>query len=149
MDVDPTIEELAASLNDDADWSDAALDDRDANPEMIGPAIVNWREIEGEDRVEAGRALVEWVHGWLVRRYELSRKVIPDCWWRHPPMVEELSALHTSWLVSFDETDGGHGTIGWHERFALALTRSAFREKCADQHRNSFDRTMPEVMETF
>jgi len=143
-----TIEQLAAEL--DNDWSPEALADRDTGREMVSPAIVNWREIADEDRAEACRALAEWVQDWLVPRYALTRKVIPDCWYRHSAMVEELSALHTAWLVAFDETDAGYGPIGWHERFALARTREAFREKCPEGHRDERPpRTMPEVPDTF
>lgn len=143
-----TIEQLAAELDDD--WSPEALADRDGGRDMVSPAIVNWRDIDDEDREEACRALAEWVQDWLVPRYALTRKVVPDCWYRHPAMVEELSALHTAWMVAFDETDAGYGPIGWHERFALARAREAFREKCAEGHRDERSpRTMPEAPDTF
>ncbi|MFC3399367.1 hypothetical protein ACFOEP_13210 [Microbacterium amylolyticum] len=64
-------------------------------------------------------------------------------------MLEELSALHAAWIVAFDEADGGYGPIGWHERWALARTRDAFREKCAEKHRDDRTREMPAAPDTF
>lgn len=144
---DLTIEDLAAQL--DEDWSDEALADRNGGQEMVGAVVVNWRDISDEDRPEACRELAEWVQGWLVPRYGIPRKQVPDCWFDHPALVEELSALHTAWLIAFDGADAGYGPIGWHERFALARTREAFRERCADEHRAERVRPMPEVPDTF
>jgi hypothetical protein len=147
-DDDLLIEQLAAGL--DVEWTDEALDDRDGADEMIGPAVVNWRDIADEDRPEACAALVAWVQDWLVPRYYLTnRDGVPDCWWQHTDLVEELSALHIAWEVAFDPADGGFGPIGWHERFALARTRPAFRQKCADEHRAVTAREMPAVTEPF
>lgn len=147
-DDDMSIEELVASLEDDS-WSDDALADRSGAPQMMTPTVVNWRDISGENRAEASAALADWVQNWLVPRYGITRKLIPDCWYQHSAMVEELSALHTAWVVAFDEADGGFGPIGWHERFALARTREAFKEKCADGHRDVAARVMPEPPATF
>jgi len=143
-----SIEELVASLEDD-NWSDDALADRSGAPQLVTPTVVNWRTINEEDRPEACTALADWVVNWLVPRYALQRKLIPDCWYQHPSMVEELSALHTAWVVAFDEADGGFGPIGWHERFALARTREAFKEKCAEGHREVPSRVMPQPPATF
>lgn len=145
---DMSIEDLVASLEDDS-WSAAALDDREGAPTMLTPTVVNWRKIADDERADACSALADWVQNWLVPRYALQRRLVPDCWHQHPSMVEELSALHTAWLVAFDEADGGFGPIGWHERFALALTRDAFKEKCADGHRDTPARTMPQVPAVF
>ncbi|MGC0252154.1 DUF4913 domain-containing protein [Pseudactinotalea sp. Z1748] len=141
---DIPIEELAAALEGDDHWSDKALADRTGGQEVIGPAIINWREIETETRNEAAQHLIDWVHGWLIPRYALQDKDLPECWWRHGMLIEELSALHTAWLVAFHETDGGNGPIGWHERFALARTR--MKVGCAaGVHRDKPLRRLPKV----
>lgn len=148
-DDDLTIEQLAADLDDD--WNDDALADRDSNAEgMIGEQIVvNWRDIDGDERIEAARKLADWVTEWLVPRYELTARQLPDCWWEHGDTVEELSALHAAWQVAFDPADGGYGPVGWHERFALALTRQGFKTRCTDGHRAGKARELPDAPDTF
>ena len=141
---DIPVEELAAALEADDPWSAEALAEREGGHDIIGPAIINWRKIEAAERDKAARDLIDWVHNWLIPRYALQEKDLPDCWWRHGMLIEELSALHTAWLVAFHETDGGHGPIGWHERFALARTR--MKVSCAGgTHRDKPARTLSEV----
>lgn len=87
-----------------------------------------------EDAPEAWDQLRAFVD-WLVPRYELNSTVVPACWFRHPVVVEELSALRAAWDASFVvETDGGLGPIGWHERFAVArdrLQKYGYAGECA------------------
>lgn len=108
---------------------------------------VNWREVEGQERIDASRALVEWVQEWLIPRYSIKARTIPDCWWKHGDLIEELSALHTAWRVAFDPADAGYGPIGWHERLAAALSRNTMRARCEGSHRADLARSMPEVSE--
>jgi hypothetical protein len=114
------IEELLAGINLDptASWSDDQLDDIMGN----GSLPVNWRTLRDEDAPQVWEQLQEWVR-WFCTRYAIPDATIPVCWWRHGSLSEELSALRTAWLVSFDETDVGYGPIGWHERLAVALPR--------------------------
>ena len=50
--------------------------------------------------------------------------------------MEELCALHTAWLVSFDPTDAGYGPIGWHERLTVSIQRISawYHGQCAETH---------------
>ena len=74
--------------------------------------------------------------------------LVPDCWWKHGAIVEELSALHSAWLASFDETDSGYGPIGWHERWAVAKDRlrKAYAGGCRDGHKDQPTRVMPPIV---
>ena len=147
---DMSLDDLVAKLESDPEFSPEALADRHGTSALNPQLTVNWREISDEDRTEACRTLAEWVQGWLVPRYNIKAKMIPDCWWEHADFVEELSALHTAWLVAFDPADAGWGPIGWHERFALAQTRSPLnKERCASGHRVDPGRTMPAVSASF
>lgn len=99
------------------------LNERHGDDEIVGVKITRWRGLPEDKFTEAATTLREFVE-WLVERYEISTGTIPNCWYRHPPLVEELSALRAAWDVSFDvDMDGGLGPIGWHERFALAIPR--------------------------
>ena len=65
-------------------------------------------------------ALAEWV-GWLRGRYPLANQV-PLCWWRHPELVEELSALWLAWRDAYVE-QGAPLTAGadWHAPVAARV----------------------------
>ncbi|MFB8191369.1 DUF4913 domain-containing protein [Microbacterium sp. NPDC055988] len=145
-----SLDDLVAKLGEDPDFSDQALADRHGTTPLNPQLTINWREINDEDRPDACRELVSWVHDWLIPRYQVKAKVIPDCWWEHSEYIEELSALHTAWLVAFDAADGGWGPIGWHERYALAQTRSPLnKERCAGEHRPDLERSMPKAPTVF
>lgn len=102
----------------------------------IGGVVVNWRELPDEDAVEHWRALRSWVE-WFTVRYNIAISVVPNCWWRHGHLVEELSALHTAHVAAFDPSDAGFGPIGWHERLAIAQPRlsRAYGGGCSNGHK--------------
>ena len=102
---------------------------------MLGVTIVNWRTLDDDTAPEIWDRLADWVD-WFTDRYQIPQRRIPACWYRHPALVEELSALHTAWTVSYDTVDAGYGPIGWHERLAAALPRLAtwYNGECHDGH---------------
>lgn len=62
-----------------------------AKPAYASP--VNWWTLTGDERAMTLEVLREWVPE-LVRRYDgLLEQVIPPCWWRHEPMIQELLGL--------------------------------------------------------
>jgi hypothetical protein len=117
MSEETPIEDLLEALP--ADW-DANSTRRDTG--MLGVTVINWRTLQHDAAPAAWKELGEWVD-WFTRRYSIPARKIPPCWYQHGALVEELSALHTAWLVSFDTMDAGYGPIGWHERLAATLPR--------------------------
>ncbi|MEY9853502.1 hypothetical protein ABH923_003180 [Leifsonia sp. EB41] len=105
------------------------------SPGMLGVRVINWRTLDNVDAPDVWTDLREWVI-WFTHRYDLPARKIPPCWFRHGALVEELSALHTAWLVSFDGLDAGYGPIGWHERLAVAIPRLAtwYNGECHNGH---------------
>lgn len=101
----------------------------------IGGVVINWRTLTTEDAQVAWEKLRSFVE-WVTVRYDIPLSVIPNCWYRHPALVEELSALHTAHTASFDVSDAGYGPISWHERFATALPRisKAYGGGCTRGH---------------
>ena len=117
-DLDP--EELEALLQEEIDQYDRH--NRESAAALTSAGIINWRELPDEDARAAWVELRSWVE-WFTARYQISGTVVPNCWWRHGVLVEELSALHTAHTALFASTDSGLGPIGWHERYTLAKTR--------------------------
>lgn len=114
----------------------ALTDEAEANGEGIaepGPTVINWRTLPPERVAGVWDELVEWVD-WLIDRYSLTSAQIPDCWFQHGSLVEELSALHTFWLAAFDDAGSGGGPVMFHDRLLPTLAR--FRlygvSACAD-----------------
>lgn len=88
----------------------------------VGVPPVDWRHLSSGQSRLAWASLREWVE-WFTVRYDVPISIVPNCWWRHGHLVEELSALHTAHLAAFDSSDTGDGPIGWHERLTLAQSR--------------------------
>ena len=86
------------------------------------PIPFAWSAQSPDDEQLFLEALELWV-GWLVGRYRLDHRLVPDCWPQHPELVEELSALHLAWEGSFATTAMHDAPLLWHERFAAARQR--------------------------
>jgi hypothetical protein len=70
-----------------------------AAPAAPAPRRWVWAAMEPADRRERLRELAVWVD-WLRRTFELHNQV-PACWYRHPPVVEHLTALYVGWLRTY------------------------------------------------
>jgi len=125
MDVDDLFESA-----DRFDFSD-----RDGDSAPLGVHIVNWRDQDDDLAADAWDSLRSWVE-WFLFRYDVPPTLIPDCWFRHGALVEELSALHVAHVAAFDPADTGFGPISWHERFTLARDRfkAAYKNGCLNGH---------------
>ncbi len=75
--------------------------------------VVNWRELDPADAGPIWEELDEWVR-WARYRYDL--RMLQPCWFKHPIVVEQLSALHTAWTVLFSDEDSGMGPITFLEK---------------------------------
>lgn len=58
-----------------------------------------WRTLTPTEAAHAWDTLTGWVD-WLIDRYRLD-DTLPDCWYRHGPMVDELDALRASWVAAY------------------------------------------------
>lgn len=85
-----------------------------------------WAAMEPAERRERMRELAVWV-AWLRKTFELHNQ-IPTCWYRHPPVVEHLTALYAGWLRTYTgdpgqgvtETDWINTLHGFAPRLQLA-----------------------------
>lgn len=83
---------------------------------------VEWRSLDRETAREEWQRLTEFVDR-LTGRYGLT-EAVPACWYRHPPLVEELSALHAAWLGAYlDPAAAADAGVAWHDNLDNVLER--------------------------
>ncbi|MDQ0212149.1 hypothetical protein [Arthrobacter bambusae] len=88
-----------------------------ANPPKGKPAPWNWKHLNGSAAAKLLTELREWVD-WYNDRYGVAADSrIPGCWYRHAPVVEELTGVWVAWRAAYY----GHTTpldapAYWHER---------------------------------
>lgn len=58
-----------------------------------------WSAMTPAERRAKMRELAEWVE-WLRATFELHNQ-IPQCWYRHPPVREHLTALYAGWVRTY------------------------------------------------
>jgi hypothetical protein len=111
-----------------AELHDAQLHDLRAavqrlqGPSQGGVTAVAWQLLDGSGAEAVWRRLADWV-GWLRGRYPLARQ-IPACWWRHPELVEELTALWLAWREAYTERSvPATASMDWHDRWLPGLLR--------------------------
>ena len=128
MDTDsvPGLASVAA-LHDDQIYQLSAVvaqlqeeEDSSATADLSGPYV--WRTLSTHDAEKLWEALADWV-GWLRGRYPLARQV-PLCWWRHPELVEELTALWLAWREAYTEKGAPlTAAADWHGRWLPEFLR--------------------------
>lgn len=87
-----------------------------------GPSPFAWQRLGARAAELQWQQLTEWV-GWLRGRYPVARQV-PPCWWRHPELVEELTALWLAWREAYvDGVSSLTAAADWHDRWLPGLLR--------------------------
>lgn len=95
-------------------------DDSSATAGASGPYV--WHTLSTQDAEKLWEALADWV-GWVRGRYPLARQV-PLCWWRHPELVEELTALWLAWREAYTEKNAPlTAAADWHGRWLPEFLR--------------------------
>jgi hypothetical protein len=100
-----------------------------------GTRAVRWRDLPADQAAVEWRTLRDWVQ-WVTNRFDVPVSLIPNCWWQHPALVEELSALHVAWRTAYDKQDTGLGPVMWLERWhnAKPRLRAAYPGSCTNGH---------------
>ena len=118
----------------------AQLEEADAASGSAAPWT--WRTLRGHPVAAQWRDLADWV-GWLRGRYPLARQ-IPLCWWRHPELVEELTALWLAWKDAY-ATKHAHfsAPAEWHARwlpdFLRRVGAGGWNVSCEGEHKERVD----------
>lgn len=97
-----------------------ALDGLDARP-------VAWDTLDADAAAQQWAALAGWTD-WLIARYQLS-EVVPACWYAHPAILEELSALHVAWVGAYcDPAARASDGVAWHDMLERVVFRIRERD---------------------
>lgn len=89
-------------------------------PELSAP--IRWADLGTDETIAELRKLGDWVT-WWVRRYGISATQMPPCWYLHPRMLEELSALHTAHTLWFHSASPANEPLTWHREMEWSLLR--------------------------
>lgn len=142
LDVDsiPGLAEVAALHHDAIESLATAIDELKAGEQSSAGVRrpVVWADLEPHEARRTWRRLAGWV-GWLRSRYPLAQR-IPPCWWRHPELVEELTALWQAWMDSYVVKGAPLGAgADWHGRVLPELLRrmgnGGWNIPCESEHR--------------
>ncbi len=101
--------------------------DRQPPDDASSPACIQTASVPTGEGIDLEH-LARWVE-WMQERYASTGDWLRPCWWRHGFVVEELSALRTSWLgvYSADEPPAPTAALTWHEQ----------AEKCRERIRRT------------
>lgn len=93
-------------------WPDPITDTDEPGPVPL-PAIIAWETLLPADYATELRNLNTWVR-WLITTYDVTASTIPDCWYRHPGIIHDLSHLRSAWLLSrHPEAGVGNAGVDW------------------------------------
>jgi hypothetical protein len=125
------VEDLIARL--DLDPDDPF--ERGGSDPASGTRAIRWRDLPADLAPAEWQTLRDWVE-WVTVRFDVPVSTIPNCWWKHPALVEELSALHVAWRTAYDKQDTGLGPVMWMERWhnAKSRLRAAYPGSCNNGH---------------
>jgi len=81
-----------------------------------------WHLLSAEQAEQRWLQLREWVD-WFVVRNDIGPKEVPDCWYLHGGLVDELEALRWAWIESSKPDAKGTDAIWWRDALHRARTR--------------------------
>lgn len=114
---------------------------KDAQTQLRRP----WDKLTADQAEKRWRELREWVE-WFVVRNNIGPKEIPDCWYLHGGLVDELEALRWAWLETANKPDSkGTEPIWWRETLHKARIRwPLFNPNgCTSGHTETRARALP------
>jgi hypothetical protein len=116
-----------------------------------------WRHVSAAEARGLWIRLREWVDWVNARYFSSSWESIRPCWFRHPAVVEELTALWAAWEAAYRASDEGDGfsdaALWWHEKLHTVVHRlweEQFAEcKAGHQEPDVYERATDSSFEQF
>ena len=135
--VDKLREEVARLQNEVHDVALRA-DELAKRPESC--RAVWWPDLPaGQERSDALQSLGRWVDEVLRIRHPEVYDQLGSCWFWHPDILDELTALQAAWVAAYrDKASPATAAIEWHDRWlpgAMARCRAAIAARgCKGRH---------------
>lgn len=104
-----------------------------------------WSAYEASTPVLAGRldelrVWMRWANPALLYYRASPSQLVPDCWEKHPGVVEELLGLYAAWRAAYVEADPTQHPAYWHGVFLGPTMSRLFGDyqltSCREQHRD-------------
>jgi hypothetical protein len=115
----------------------AGLEALAATPSARPAPVWVWPELDAAAAEVAWAALSGWMRDTLFSRYPEAGRLLYACWYRHPDVLDALTALYGTWQAAY----GGAGTpadaAAWLERWlpaGLRQIREGLRSCQRDVH---------------
>jgi hypothetical protein len=101
----------------------------------------------GPARAEAVQGLGVWVDEVLRGRHPEAYSELGTCWFQHPDILDELTALQAAWFAAYrDPAAPPTAAIEWHDRWlpgTMARCKAAIRVRgCKGRHEKQPDSTV-------
>jgi hypothetical protein len=99
-----------------------------------------WPDLRpSEERTAALRLLGAWVDEVIRGRHsEAYRDSLQPCWYRHPDVLDELTALRAAWYAAYrDKAASSSAAIEWHDRWlpgCMARCKAAMKALACDKN---------------
>lgn len=88
---------------------------------------LSWLDLDESEGPAAAQTVLEELSLWLARvflRYPDGAAALPECWWWHPDVVEELVALMRAWLAAYADGDATAARAAdWHDRYRPGVVK--------------------------
>src|SRR6201996_2709242 len=102
----------------------------------------------GESRAEALESLAAWMDEVLRARHPEMYNRLGACWYQHPDVLDELTALRSAWYAAYRDPEApATAAIEWHARWlpgAMRRCRAAIRARgCKGRHERMAPATVP------
>lgn len=120
---------------------DELVQRREAVPALWWPDLP-----AGPARAEAVQGLGVWVDEVLRGRHPEAYNELGTCWFQHPDILDELTALQAAWFAAYrDPAAPPTAPIEWHDRWlpgTMARCKAAIRARgCKGRHEKQPDST--------
>lgn len=96
-----------------------------------------WPDLEEQQRADHWQDLVEWLQQDLLPHQPEFARTLRACWHRHLGVIDELGALHTSWLAAYrDPRALPTAASEWLDRWAPGAHRriQVVMTECKREH---------------
>lgn len=135
MAVDTRLDELTGVVSELATGLNTLAQGTSDQPGRVRPRW--WSDLEEHQRGEQWQSLVEWLQQDLLPHQPEFARTLRACWSRHLGVIDELTALYTSWLAAYRDPRALPAAASeWLDRWAPGAHRriQTVMTECKREH---------------